>query len=45
LSKSKLIIRSCFGHQNARQYHNIKTAIKPFKSVAKFKQLGMALTN
>jgi hypothetical protein len=26
-------------HQNARQYHNIKTSIRSFKNVAKFKYL------
>jgi hypothetical protein len=32
-------------HQNVGQNHNIKTAIRSFENVPKFKYLGMAVTN
>jgi hypothetical protein len=37
------MIMSC--HQNSGQNQNIRIANEPFENVAKFKYLGMALTN
>jgi hypothetical protein len=41
--KTKYMIMSC--HPNSGQNHNIRTANESFENVAKFKYLGMTLTN
>jgi hypothetical protein len=43
LKKTKYMIVSC--HPNSGQNQNIRLAIESFEEVAKFKYLGMTLTN
>jgi hypothetical protein len=43
IEKTKYMLRS--RHQNAGQNHDIKTAYRCFENVAKFRYLGMTITN
>jgi hypothetical protein len=43
IEKTKYMLMS--RHQNTGQHHNIKTANRSFENVAKFKYLGMTVTN